>query len=54
MGIGDFWMSIAVAQNVATGTKQVGRRHRVLSIIGGVAIAALIGAGLFVVAALNS
>jgi hypothetical protein len=53
MGIGDFWMSIAAAQNAAAGTKPADRRHRVLSIVGGIALALLIGAGLFIVAALN-
>jgi hypothetical protein len=52
--MGDFWMGIAAAQNAVAGTKPANRRHRVLSIVGGIALALLIGAGLFIVAALNS
>jgi hypothetical protein len=54
MGLGDFWLGVAVAQNAADGTKPADRRHRVLSIVGGIALALLIGCGLVVVAALNS
>jgi hypothetical protein len=50
----NFWMGIAAAQNAAAGTKPTDRGHRVLSIVGGIALAVLIGAGLFIVAALNS
>jgi hypothetical protein len=56
-GIADmdnFWMGIAAAQNAAAGTKATDRGHRVLSIVGGIALAVLIGAGLLIVAALNS
>ena len=53
MGLGDFWLGVTVAKNAATGTKPPDRRHRVLSIVGGVALALLIGGGLFIVAALN-
>jgi hypothetical protein len=53
MGMGDFWMGIAAVQNAAAGTKPADRRHRVLSIVGGIALALLIGGGLFIVAALN-
>jgi hypothetical protein len=49
-----FWMGVAAAQNAAAGTKPAGRRHRVLSIVGGTALALLIGAGLLVAAALSS
>jgi hypothetical protein len=49
----NFWMGIAAAQNAAE-TKPTDRRHGVLSIVGGIALAVLIGAGLFIVAALNS
>ena len=49
MGMGDFWMGIASAQNAVAGTKRA--NHRILSIVGGLAIAVLIGAGLFIVAA---
>ena len=51
MGMGDFWMGIALAQNAGAGTKRADRQHRILSIVGGIAIAVLIGAGLFIVAA---
>jgi hypothetical protein len=49
----DFWMSILAAQKAAAGAKPRDRRHRVLSIVGGIALAVLIGAGLFIAAALN-
>ena len=49
----DFWMGVAAAQNAAAGTKPADRRHRVLSIVGGIALALLIGGGLLVVAAFN-
>jgi hypothetical protein len=49
-----FLTGIAAAQNAAASTKPANRRHRVLSIVGGIALALLIGGGLFVVAALNS
>jgi hypothetical protein len=50
-----FWMGVAAAQNAnaVAGAKSAKRRHSVLSIIGGIAIALLIGAGMLVVAALN-
>jgi hypothetical protein len=51
MGMGDFWMGIAPAQNAVAGTKRADGRHRILSIVGGIAIAVLIGGGLFIVAA---
>jgi hypothetical protein len=51
MGMGDFWMGIAPAQNAVAGTKRADGRHRILSIVGGIAIAVLIGAGPFIVAA---
>jgi hypothetical protein len=49
-----FWAGIAAAQNAAAGTKPASRRHRVLSIVGGIALALLIGGGLFLAAVLNS
>ena len=52
--MGAFWMGMLAAQRAASGTKAADRRHRVLSIVGGIALALLIGAGLFIVAALNS
>jgi hypothetical protein len=50
----NFWMGIAAAQNAAAGTKPADRRRRVLSIVGGVALALLIGGALFVAALLTS
>jgi hypothetical protein len=47
-------MGVAAAQNAAASTKPAGRRYRVLSIVGGIALALLIGGGLLVVAALSS
>jgi hypothetical protein len=49
----DFWMGLAAAQSAAPGTKPADRRHRVLSIVGGIALTLLIGCGLLVVAALS-
>jgi hypothetical protein len=49
-----FWMGIAAAQNAVAGTKPANRRHHVLLIVGRIALALLVGAGLFMVAALNS
>jgi hypothetical protein len=51
-----FWMGVAAAQNAnAVGeAKPAKRRHPVFSIIGGIAIALLMGAGMLVVAALNN
>ena len=40
MGMGDFWMGIASAQNAVAGTERADGRHRIL--IGGIAIAVLI------------
>jgi hypothetical protein len=45
----NFWIGVAAAQNAAAGTKPPDRRHRVLSIVGGITLAVLIGAGLFIV-----
>jgi hypothetical protein len=49
----DFWMGIAAAQNAAAGTKTADRGHRVLSIVGGIALALLIVGGLMILVALN-
>jgi hypothetical protein len=49
----DFWMSILAAQKAAAGTKPANRRHSILTIVGGIALGLLIGAGLFVAAALH-
>jgi hypothetical protein len=47
-------MGIAAAQNAAVGTKFAARGHQILSILSGIGLAQLIGAGMFIVAALNS
>jgi hypothetical protein len=49
-----FLTGIAAAQHAAAGTKPADRRPRVLSIVGGVALALLIGGALFVAALLTS
>ena len=46
-------MAILAAQSTAGDIKPADRRHRILSIVGGIALASLIGAGLFVAAALT-
>ena len=46
-------MTLLAAQTVAADTKPADRRHRVLSAVGGIALALLIGAGLFIAAALT-
>jgi hypothetical protein len=49
-----FWLGIAAAQNAAASAKPADRRHRVLSIVGGIVITLLIGGGLVVMAVLTS
>ena len=49
----NFWMALLAAQTAAADTKPASRRHRVLSAVGGIALALLIGAGLFIAAALT-
>jgi len=49
----NFWMALLGAQTAAADTKPADRRHRVLSVLGGIALALLIGAGLFIAAALT-
>ena len=49
----NFWMALLVAQTDAANTKPADRRRRVLSVLGGVVLALLIGAGLFIAAALT-
>jgi|GraSoiStandDraft_16_1057320.scaffolds.fasta_scaffold3262699_1 hypothetical protein len=49
----NFWMGIAAA-NAAAKVKPSTPAHRILSILAGVALALLIGAGLFIVAALTN
>jgi hypothetical protein len=51
---GAFWMGILAAQRAASGTKAADRRHHVLSMVGGIALALVIGAGLFIVAGLTN
>jgi hypothetical protein len=46
----NFWMGLLAAQAAAGDTKPVHRRHRVLSVLGGLALALLIGGGLFIAA----
>jgi hypothetical protein len=41
-------------QRAASGTKAADRRHHVLSMVGGIALALVIGAGLFIVAGLTN
>jgi hypothetical protein len=49
----DFWIGIAAAQNAAAGTKPAAHGHRILSIVGGIAVALLIVGALMIVGALN-
>jgi hypothetical protein len=49
----NFWMGFLAAQAAAADTKPADRRHPVLSVVGGIALALLIGAGLFIAAALT-
>jgi hypothetical protein len=51
--MGNFWMGIAAA-NAAAKVKPGTPAHRILPILAGVALAFLIGVGLFIVAALTS
>jgi len=48
-----FWMALLAAETTAADTKPASRRRRVLSAVGGIALALLIGAGLFIAAALT-
>jgi len=49
----DFWMGLVAAQKAADRTKSFDRRHRVLSIVGGIALALLVGGGLVIAVALS-
>ena len=49
----NFWMGLLAAQTAAADTKPADRRQRVLSVLGGIAIALLIGGGLIIAAALS-
>ena len=48
-----FWMALLAAQTAAADTKPASRSRRVLSVVCGIALALLIGAGLFIAAALT-
>jgi hypothetical protein len=47
----NFWMGLVAAQTAAGDAKPVDRRQRILSVLGGIALALLIGGGLFLAAA---
>ena len=49
----NFWMALLAAQTSAADAKPASRRHQILSVVGGIALALLIGAGLFIAAALT-
>jgi hypothetical protein len=49
----NFWVALLAAQTAAADTKPADRRHRVLSVLGGITLALLIGGGLFIAAALT-
>ena len=49
----NIWMALLAAQTDTVDTKPTDRRRRVLSVLGGVVLALLIGAGLFIAAALT-
>jgi hypothetical protein len=46
----NFWMGLLAAQTAAADTKSADRRQRALSVLGGMALALLIGGGLFIAA----
>ena len=49
----NIWMALLAAQTDAADSKPADRRRRALSVLGGVALALLIGVGLFIAAALT-
>jgi hypothetical protein len=49
----NFWMGLLAAQAAAADTKPADRRQRAVSVLGGIALALLIGGGLFLAAALT-
>ena len=49
----NFWIALLSAQIDTADTKPADRRRRALSVLGGVGLALLIGAGLFIAAALT-
>jgi hypothetical protein len=50
----DFLIDIVAAQTVAGAPKAANRRHRAIQIGGGIVIALIIGAALFIAAALTA
>jgi len=49
----NFWMALLAAQTDAADSKPANRRRRAFSMLAGLALALLIGAGLFIAAALT-
>jgi hypothetical protein len=49
-----FWIGLLAAQTAASDVEPGSWRQRVLSVVGGIVLAFLIGAGLFILAALTS
>jgi len=50
----NFWMALFAAQTAAAAdAKPADRRHRVLSVVGGIALTLLIGGGLIIAGALT-
>jgi hypothetical protein len=47
------WLGIAAAQTATGPNESTDRRHHIISIAGGIALALLIGGGLLIAAALN-
>jgi hypothetical protein len=50
----NFWIGPLAAQPAAFDVEPASRRQRVLSVVAGIALAFLIGGGLFILAALTS
>ena len=51
--MGNFWLALFAAQTAAADAKPTDRRHRVLSVLGGIALTLLIGSGLLLAVALT-
>jgi hypothetical protein len=49
----NFWMALFAAQTAAAEAKPADRRHRVLSVLGGIALTLLIGGALIIAGALT-
>jgi hypothetical protein len=49
----NFWMALWAAKTSTADTKSASRRQQILSVVCGIALALLIGAGLFIAAALT-